>query len=57
MKTVFLSHFYKDLDKIKDPIIKTEILQLILQIEQLTDLRLIVNLKNSGVINMLTELS
>lgn len=45
MKTAFLSHFYKDLDKIKDPVIKKEILQLIYQTEQLPNFRLIGNLK------------
>jgi len=45
MKTVFLSHFSKDLDKIKDIAVKAKILNLILKIEELPDYRKVPDLK------------
>lgn len=45
MKTVFLNHFFKDLDKISDHGIKSEVREIILSIEKSTKVTDIKSLK------------
>jgi hypothetical protein len=45
MKTEFLSHFDKSIDKLKSAIVKKEVADAILNVEQATNLKEIKNLK------------